>query len=216
MPRYFFSDSPLCEVERMMQQQPNYRPRGGGLTDVSKTAPANMMYATHGRWAQEIVKSVNVEALIERTRRLIPPETRSPYADATHRSRMYYYTATVNRDVVPNIAAVYLMAADRVLSFKARRALKNGCIDFAMIEPHGFNYWQYRLLRTAEDLQNGRWHIKVDELCDPAETSDDLFRLISLHQGVPRRVRQSRYGRIPAGYHPKSGSRPEYGSPKPF
>ena len=44
MPRYLFSDSPLFEVEKMMQQQPNYRPRGDGLFDVSKTAPANMMH----------------------------------------------------------------------------------------------------------------------------------------------------------------------------
>ena len=178
MPRYFFSDSPLCEVEKMMQQQPNYRPRGGGLYDVSKTAPAHMMHSTHGRWAQKIVKSVNVEALIARTRQLIPPETISPYADATHRSRMYHYTATVNRDTLPNIAAIYLMAADRILNAKAKKAFKDGNINFREIELRGISYGQYRLLRTAEDLQNGRWHIKVDELCDPDETSDDLFRLI--------------------------------------
>lgn len=178
MPRYFFSDYPLCEVEKMMQQQPNYRPRGGGLFDVSKTVPANLMHSTHGRYAQDIVKSVNVEALVERTRRLIPPETLSPYADANHRSRMYHSAATVSRDALPNIAAIYLMAADRILNTKAKKAMRNGSIDFREIEHHGINHGQYRLLRTAEDLQNGHWHIKVDELCDPAETSDYLFRLI--------------------------------------
>ena len=34
MPRYFFSDSPPGEVEKMMQQQSNYRLREGGLTDI--------------------------------------------------------------------------------------------------------------------------------------------------------------------------------------
>ena len=187
MTKYHMTGTSLAGYEIMMMMVPNFRPIGGGLLTKHKYADAGCACfdsrltagcRTHGELAGRLIKEIAVSKLTERTRRLLPPQTSSPFKDEAHRSRTNSIAAAMTRESVPFTAAVFLLSADPALWKQVCQAICGNSIDLGKISARGIGMDAYTLLQTAKDLYHGGCRLTTAELCDPRFVSDELFRLI--------------------------------------
>lgn len=133
---------------------------------------------THGELAEYLTGEIAMKRLADRTRRLLPPQTPTPFKNLAHRQRMTSIAAAMRREPSPYTAAVFLLSADPTLWKKSWQAILGGAVDFGKIDVRGVGPDGYALLQTAKDLYHGSCRVTTDELCDPHIISDRLFRLI--------------------------------------
>ena len=208
MTRYFMTGTPLAGCEITMMLTPNFLPRGGGMLARYKytaadcdcghcimaekkkqpCAGANQCvcfderlaagYWAHGDLIERLIKEIDMRKLTGRTRRLLTPQTATPFRDEAHKNRMTSITAAATRESTPCTAAVFLLSADSDLWERSGGAIRGNAIDFGGINAGGIGLDGYTLLQTAKDLYLGGCRLTTDELCDPQIVSDELFRLI--------------------------------------
>ena len=173
MTQQFTAHTPLAPFEALMQQCPNFRKKGGGRMAVPDLKTANL---THGELAHQLAKSVGDAEFIQRTRKLLPPRTATPFLDPAHQQRMNALAAKMNRDNPAHISAAFLLSATPKLWARACKAVGNNGIIWSRIPYWGLDWDEGFLRQAAEDLSRREWRIPLDELCDPKAFGDNLFR----------------------------------------
>ena len=177
MPRYFLYNTPLVEMEIMMQQPPNYKPRRNGI-QICEMKNTDSEKRLHGKCIEAFIKTISDRRLTERVHSLFSPGVGTPYADGSHRLRTKAMATAIRKDSTPEIAAAFLLSADPVLWLLSMPSVSDGNICFSSADTCGANKNRQLILRTAKDLYLGRRIISLNELCDPNVVDDYMFRLI--------------------------------------
>ena len=177
MPRYFMTNTPMAEIEILMQQPPNFRPRCSGVrTCEEKNAVSDKR--PHGRCVEVFIKAINDQRLTARVQSMFSPKTTTPFIDSSHRIRTKHMTAAIRKGAFPEMAAVFLLSADPVLWLKTCLLSGDGQIRFGGEYFYGESKTRKLLLRITKDLYFGRRSIGLDELCNSEIIDDEMFRLI--------------------------------------
>jgi hypothetical protein len=208
MTKYFMTGTPHEKFEIMMMLPPKCQPEGSGILAAHKyTADdcscryctkaekekhrrrraygsssfrgcAAAESKTHGELAACMAGDYSMKEFSMRIRRLLPPQTLTPFTDETHRERMASAAAAMNRESSPFISAVFLLSADPALWAGSRREVRNGLVRFSRINVQGDGQESDTLIQTAEDLYYGRCRLTMNDLTDPNVIGDKVFRLI--------------------------------------
>ena len=77
MPRYFMSNTPMKEIEILMQQPPNHKPRRSGVRVYEKTRVASDK-RTHSTCVEDFINLINDRRLTERVNSVFSHQNESP------------------------------------------------------------------------------------------------------------------------------------------
>ena len=177
MPRYFMTHTPMAEIEILMQQPPNFRPKCSGVrTDEEKNTVPDKR--PHGRCVESFIKSINDRRLTDRVQAMFSPKTITPFIDSSHRTRTRYMVSVLQKSSPSEMAAAFLLSVDPVVWLTTCLLSNGGRIRFESENSCFANKTRQLLLRIAKDLYAGRLSIGLDDLCDSEVVNNEMFRLI--------------------------------------
>lgn len=174
-------NSRLFMYEKLMQQTPEYRPRGKGL------------YVSHRKTLlDKVLQEVSREQMILRMlaydlperlqREIVAKQRRHFYMNDDHR-RYFLRLLEGHRGKIMKrnsryLAAVFLLSSDRKLWKRVKHEVTDQGILFESIFIKGFTEDQYTLFFMAKDIYTGERFVQDEELADPEIVSDELYSLI--------------------------------------
>ena len=189
----FYTYGPLRDMERAMQQPPNYK-KGGGFTvlhtsqklqDLVCVNPVqNSGSCTYKSLITRFLQELQIDSLTRRIVKTIQEGNEGHdmlFRDAAHKQRFAALRKEQTVGVLakpPFMAALFLLASDQFLWSRAKSAIHSDRIDFSAIDIRGITMESYAVYQTARDLYYGTQHITLADLTDPELVNDSLLRLL--------------------------------------
>lgn len=84
------------------------------------------------------------------------------------------------------LAAIYLVSADNDTWNRMRDAINNRYIDFTKVRIADITGYGYLLLKTAQDIYTGTFHLDFQTLCNPYVVSNKSFEMIITAMRIAR------------------------------
>ena len=187
---YFYEDVSLRTLERIMQEVPDFLPRGQGIRVLCQK---ECMFSEYDNMDQkalvmEVVSSIRYPPLFERLGRYLGEDGRKlmDFKHEKHRETFERAVEKRNQKNAALMSALYLLTADHRLWRTAAGAVRRNRVCFEQIRPKGSTEEGYALYCAAKDLYLGTKNLTVRDLADPEVISPKLFGLICNGMAVRR------------------------------
>lgn len=187
---YFYGDVSLRTLERIMQEVPDFLPRGQGIRISCQTEYMVSECGSMDRkeLVMEVVSAIRYPPLFERLDRYLGEDGRKlmDFKHEKHRETFERAVEKRNQNNAALMSALYLLTADRRLWRAAEGGVRRNRICFEQIRLKGSTEEGYALYCAAKDLYLGTKNLTVRDLADPEVISPKLFGLICNGMAVRR------------------------------
>lgn len=181
MGNYFCSNTPYEQLERQMQQPPNYRPRGCGIQIMNQMEWNNR--GSYSEIVDIIISRMQMEHLKKRLDEIFSVEMKELiFLNGSHRRNFCTLLLGKRKKKILQeanyAAAVFILSADEKLWERVKENVLERGICFDRIWLGGVTLEQYILYHAAKDVYNRTKHIRLSELTDRELIPDHILRII--------------------------------------
>ncbi len=189
---HFTGTQHLHEIENIMQEIPNFLPKGHGGTVLKKEMedcirgqpPPN----SYKEMMSALTAGIDYKPLGERVSRYLKESEGKAvsYRNEKHKAVFEEITAKMDKQNYALLSALYLLTADyRLWKIMKHHTQKNG-VDFAGVSLKGIHENGYTLYCVAKDLYLGTKHLSVSDLADTELIRPQIFMLVCNAMAVRR------------------------------
>ncbi len=189
---YFSDNRNLCELEKMMQSVPNFRPRENGSVVLKSEINGCIQEQPPPDSYEEMLvitmSAIHYEPFIERLNNYIKEgaKRKVDYRSKKHKEVFEETIEKMNHKNYALMSALYLLTADYKLWQVMRHHTKKNKIDFEDIKLGNIQEEGYTLYCAAKDLYHGTKHISISDLADKELVSPKMFAVICNAMAIRR------------------------------
>ncbi len=189
---YFTQTAYYREIENIMRQIPNFRPRGHGSMILKNEMKICMEEQSPPDSYVELMtrtmSAIHYKPFIGRLNNYMQKGEMSKliYRNETHKSVFETAIAKLDKRNFALLSAVYLLSADFRLWQIMKPQVKHNTIDFMSTKLNNIHENGYTLYCAAKDLYLGTRHLSVSDLADTGLIPPKIFSLICNAMAIRR------------------------------
>lgn len=189
---HFTGTKHLHEIENIMQEIPNFLPKGHGGTVLKKEMEDCIRGQpppdSYGEMMSALMAGIGYKPLGERVSRYLKESEGKAvsYRNEKHKAVFEEITAKMDKQNYALLSALYLLTADYRLWKIMKRHTQKNAVDFAGISLKGIHENGYTLYCVAKDLYLGTKHLSVSDLADTELICPQIFMLVCNAMAVRR------------------------------
>lgn len=189
---HFTGTKHLHEIENIMQEIPNFLPKGHGGT-VLKKEMENYIRGqpppdSYEEMMSALMAGIGYKPLGERVSRYLKESEGKAvsYRNENHKAVFEEITAKMDKQNYALLSALYLLTADYRLWKIMKHHVQKNAVDFASVSLKGIHENGYTLYCVAKDLYLGTKHLSVSDLADTELIRPQIFMLVCNAMAVRR------------------------------
>lgn len=187
---HFYEDSSLRTIEQIMQEIPDFLPRGHGIRIPFQQECVISRSDHMGRkeLMMTAMSAIRYRPFFERLIRCLREDERNlmDFKNEKHRADFEKAVEKLNQKNNALTSALYLLTANQRLWRTAEGAVRRNRICFEQIRPKGSTEEGYALYCAAKDLYLGTKNLTIRDLADPELIPPKLFILICNGMAIRR------------------------------
>lgn len=189
---YFTGTKYLHEIENIMQEIPNFSPRGHGGTVLGKEMEDYIRGQpppdSYEKMMSTLMAGIRYQPLGERLSRYLKESEGKAvsYRNEKHKAVFEEITAKMDKQNFALLSALYLLTADHRLWKIMKQHTQKNVVDFAGVSLKGIHENGYTLYCVAKDLYLGTKHLSVSDIADTGLIRPQMFMLVCNAMAVRR------------------------------
>jgi hypothetical protein len=189
---HFTGTKHLHEIENIMQEIPNFLPKGHGGTVLKKEMEDYIRGQPPPDSYEEMMSALMVgigyKPLGERVSRYLEESEGKAvsYRNEKHKAVFEEITAKMDKKNYALLSALYLLTADHRLWKIMKHHTQKNEVDFQNVSLKGIHENGYTLYCVAKDLYLGTKHLSVSDLSDTDLIRPQMFAMICNAMAVRR------------------------------
>lgn len=189
---HFTGTKHLHEIENIMQEIPNFLPKGHGGTVLKKEMEDCIRGQpppdSYGEMMSTLMAGIGYKPLGERVSRYLKESEGKAvsYWNEKHKAVFEEITAKMDKQNYALLSALYLLTADYRLWKIMKHHTQKNAVNFAGVSLKGIHENGYTLYCVAKDLYLGTKHLSVSDLADTELICSQIFMLVCNAMAVRR------------------------------
>lgn len=189
---HFTGTKHLHEIENIMQEIPNFLPKGNGGTVLKKEMEDYIRGQpppdNYEEMMSALMAGIGYKPLGERVSRYLKESEGKAvsYRNDKHKEVFEEITAKMDKQNYALLSALYLLTADYRLWKIMKHHVQKNAVDFAGVSLKGIHENGYTLYCVAKDLYLGTKHLSVSDLADTELIRPQIFMLVCNAMAVRR------------------------------
>ena len=189
---HFTGTKHLHEIENIMQEIPNFLPKGHGGTVLKKEMEDCIRGQpppdSYGEMMSTLMAGIGYKPLGERVSRYLKESEGKAvsYRNEKHKAVFEEITAKMDKQNYALLSALYLLTADYRLWKIMKHHTQKNAVNFAGVSLKGIHENGYTLYCVAKDLYLGTKHLSVSDLADTELICSQIFMLVCNAMAVRR------------------------------
>ena len=189
---HFTGTKHLHEIENIMQEIPNFLPKGHGGTVLKKEMEDYIRGQpppdSYEETMSALMAGIGYKPLGERVSRYLEESEGKAvsYRNEKHKAVFEEITAKMDKQNYALLSALYLLTADYRLWKIMKHHVQKNAVDFAGVSLKGIHENGYTLYCVAKDLYLGTKHLSVSDLADTELIRPQIFMLVCNAMAVRR------------------------------
>ena len=189
---HFTGTKHLHEIENIMQEIPNFLPKGHGGTVLKKEMEDCIRGQpppdSYGEMMSTLMAGIGYKPLGERVSRYLKESEGKAvsYRNEKHKAVFEEITAKMDKQNYALLSALYLLTADYRLWKIMKHHVQKNAVNFAGVSLKGIHENGYTLYCVAKDLYLGTKHLSVSDLADTELIRPQIFMLVCNAMAVRR------------------------------
>ena len=189
---HFTGTKHLHEIENIMQEIPNFLPKGHGGTVLKKEMEDYIRGQpppdSYEEMMSALMAGIGYKSLGERVSRYLEESEGKAvsYRNEKHKAVFEEITAKMDKQNYALLSALYLLTADYRLWKIMKHHVQKNAVDFAGVSLKGIHENGYTLYCVAKDLYLGTKHLSVSDLADTELIRPQIFMLVCNAMAVRR------------------------------
>ena len=189
---HFTGTKHLHEIENIMQEIPNFLPKGHGGTVLKKEMEDYIRGQpppdSYEEMMSALMAGIGYKPLGERVSRYLEESEGKAvsYRNEKHKAVFEEITAKMDKQNYALLSALYLLTADYRLWKIMKHHVQKNAVDFAGVSLKGIHENGYTLYCVAKDLYLGTKHLSVSDLADTELIRPQIFMLVCNAMAVRR------------------------------
>ena len=189
---HFTGTKHLHEIENIMQEIPNFLPKGHGGTVLKKEMEDYIRGQpppdSYEEMMSALMAGIGYKPLGERVSRYLKESEGKAvsYRNEKHKAVFEEITAKMDKQNYALLSALYLLTADYRLCKIMKHHVEKNAVDFAGVSLKGIHENGYTLYCVAKDLYLGTKHLSVSDLADTELIRPQIFMLVCNAMAVRR------------------------------
>lgn len=189
---HFTETKYLHEIENIMQEIPNFLPKGHGGTVLGKEMEDYIRGQpppdSYEKMMSALMAGIRYQPLGERLSRYLKESEGKAvsYRNEKHKAVFEEITAKMDKQNFALLSALYLLTADYRLWKIMKQHIQKNKVDFAGVSLKRIHENAYTLYCVAKDLYLGTKHLSVSDLADTKLIRPQMFMLVCNAMAVRR------------------------------
>ncbi len=189
---HFTGTKHFHEIENIMQEIPNFLPKGHGGTVLKKEMEdcirGQPPLDSYEEMMSALMAGIGYKPLGERVSRYLKESEGKAvsYRNENHKAVFEEITAKMDKQNYALLSALYLLTADYRLWKIMKHHVQKNAVDFAGVSLKGIHENGYTLYCVAKDLYLGTKHLSVSDLADTELIRPQIFMLVCNAMAVRR------------------------------